>query len=293
MEHPVPQNITSFQFRLVGDMTLKQFGFLASGCALAYLTFLFLFSRNPFMSVILIMVFILFGSSFAFVPIADRPLDHWALAFFRAIYSPTLGTWKNPFGKTGETQVADPVFTGRLQNYLISQNLEIAPPKPTLLSQLPLTISIPASPSASLGGPKLIRMAPQTVSPPRVILPASPVIVPPPPKIVPALILPPKFQPVQKSMLLTSLPNVVNGIVSDLSGNYLENVIVIIHNQDGVPVRASKTNKLGQFSGATPLPAGEYKVTFEKEGLNFEILKVVLKNEILTALNVQPMKGNV
>ncbi|KKR52786.1 MAG: hypothetical protein UT88_C0021G0001, partial [Candidatus Woesebacteria bacterium GW2011_GWD2_40_19] len=30
-QHPIPQNISSYQFRLVGDMTLKQFFQLAGG----------------------------------------------------------------------------------------------------------------------------------------------------------------------------------------------------------------------------------------------------------------------
>ena len=32
--HPVPQNISSYEFRLVGDMTLKQFLYLAGGILL-------------------------------------------------------------------------------------------------------------------------------------------------------------------------------------------------------------------------------------------------------------------
>ena len=38
-QHPVPQNVTQYQFRLVGDMTLKQFLELAGGMLLAYLIY--------------------------------------------------------------------------------------------------------------------------------------------------------------------------------------------------------------------------------------------------------------
>ena len=107
MEHAVPQNITSFQFRLVGDMTLKQFGFLASGCALAYLTFLLLFSHNPYIAVVFILMFTLMGILFAFLPIADRPLDHWVMAFLKAVYSPTSGFWKNPLVKKNKTEMLE------------------------------------------------------------------------------------------------------------------------------------------------------------------------------------------
>lgn len=285
MEHPIPQNITSFEFHLVGDMTLKQFGFLAVGCVLAYLTFLILFSHSSFISIILMIGFALTGAMFAFIPISDRPLDHWVKAFFRAIYTPTIGWWQNPFAKKVKSTKTDPVFNNRLQNYLVAHNLEISPPKFT----------------SPIGGPKLVRIAPRILPPQQPILPPLPQPIPQPVITIP---LPPKFTPstpvvtiaekpkmVQKSLVLTSLPNVVNGIVTDFSGNYIENVIVIIHNQDGIPVRASKTNKLGQFSGATPLPAGLYNVTFEKEGLSFETLQINLNNEIMPALSIQPMKG--
>ncbi|MDO8639182.1 MAG: PrgI family protein [Candidatus Daviesbacteria bacterium] len=303
MEHAVPQNVTSFEFRLIGDMTLKQFSFLASGCALAYLTFLILFSHSAQISLFFMAAFALSGALFAFVPISDRPLDHWVKAFFRAIYSPTSGWWKNPLVKNKKAEKIDPIFTNRLQNYLVSHNLEISPPLRLLQQSSGQVRSVQANPQQypATAGPKLIRMAPPPQLPQPILTTLPPKLPPPPPS---TLTLPPKFQPVtpvvtieekpkmvQKSLLLTSLPNVVNGMVTDFSGNYIENVIVIIHNAEGIPVRASKTNKLGQFSGATPLPAGEYNVTFEKEGLNFETLKVNLNNEVLPALNIQPMKG--
>ena len=38
-QHPVPRNVTGFQFKLVGDMTLKQFGYLAGGVVMGYIAF--------------------------------------------------------------------------------------------------------------------------------------------------------------------------------------------------------------------------------------------------------------
>lgn len=91
-QHPVPQNVTQYQFRLVGDMTLKQFLELAGGLLLAYLFFasnlIFIF-KWP-----LIILSILFGVGLAFFPIEDRPLDQWIVNFIKAIYSPTRFIWK-------------------------------------------------------------------------------------------------------------------------------------------------------------------------------------------------------
>ena len=38
-QHPVPQNVTTFQFRLIGDMTIKQFGYLAGGAIVAFISY--------------------------------------------------------------------------------------------------------------------------------------------------------------------------------------------------------------------------------------------------------------
>lgn len=91
-QHPIPQNVTQYQFRLVGDMTLKQFLELALGLLLAYLFFasnLIFIIKWP-----LIITSILFGAGLAFFPIEDRPLDQWIINFIKAIYQPTRFIWK-------------------------------------------------------------------------------------------------------------------------------------------------------------------------------------------------------
>jgi len=91
-QHPIPQNVTQYQFRLVGDMTLKQFLELALGLLLAYLFFasnlIFIF-KWP-----LVILSILFGAGLAFFPLEDRPLDQWIINFIKAIYMPTRFIWK-------------------------------------------------------------------------------------------------------------------------------------------------------------------------------------------------------
>ena len=91
-QHPIPQQISSYQFRLVGDMTLKQFFQLAGGFLVA-LTFYSL----PIMGIIkipLAAISALLGVGMAFMPLEGRPLERWIFAFFRAIYTPTEFFWK-------------------------------------------------------------------------------------------------------------------------------------------------------------------------------------------------------
>jgi len=91
-QHPIPQDITGFKFKLVGDMTLQQFGYLAGGSILAYISFTLRVSfliKWP-----LVFFFALGGIALAFLPFEERPLDRWLTAFFKAVYSPTQYLWK-------------------------------------------------------------------------------------------------------------------------------------------------------------------------------------------------------
>lgn len=91
-QHPIPQNVTTYQFRLVGDMTLKQFTELASGIIIAVIIYnlgLPAIVKWPF-----IFIFASAGAAFAFLPLQGRPLDIWLKNFIKSIYMPTIFLWK-------------------------------------------------------------------------------------------------------------------------------------------------------------------------------------------------------
>ncbi|KKU11849.1 MAG: hypothetical protein UX17_C0066G0004 [Parcubacteria group bacterium GW2011_GWC2_45_7] len=92
IEHPIPQNVTSYQFHLIGDMTLKQFLELVAGVAAGWL----IWSLNlpAILRWPLVIMAVILGFGLAFMPLEDRPLDQWFIAFFRAIYQPTILVWK-------------------------------------------------------------------------------------------------------------------------------------------------------------------------------------------------------
>ncbi|MBI4037070.1 PrgI family protein [Candidatus Daviesbacteria bacterium] len=342
-QHPVPRDVTSFEFHLVGDMTLKQFMYLAVGLGLAYLFFATLLSKQPFIAVPLIAISGLSGAAFAFLPISDRPLDHWMLAFFKAVYSPTQGLWSLPSQRG--------VISNRLQTYLasigalpiqappaptitsttapkLSRLIPVSPPPPTspnpthpsspatnqldemsqnaklLLTQLAETtkrisevrevVESAKTPPANLsqvlqpisGTLKSLAsqtedLLQQTTATSRVLTASKPAEV----KVVQSQ------AQTRTQIMLTSFPNIVNGVVGDRVGNYLEGVIVSIHDQNGLPVRALKTNKLGQFVGATPLPSGVYTITMEKDGFEFDNLQITLTGETIAPLKIIAKQG--
>ncbi len=328
--HSIPQNVTQFEFKLVGDMTLKQFVYLAAGVGVAYLTFVFLAVRIPFLAWPIIVIFSFLGIAFAFIPISDRPLDYWVVAFLKSIYQPTERVWK----RKGKLSSQDPLFTTRLNIYLSSKELAQRQVAQVELSQLVAAkASIPYNPplpspsqlekTVELGrqaqslqikileaernlqqiknqagsnqDPKMYTQeAKQTLDNlQHLVKEASEVkgklqevtgkeVRPQAPKVT--IVIPRPKTATQPT--LTSFPNVINGIVVDPARNYLENAIVVIHDKDGLPVRALKTNKLGQFTGSTPLPNGIYTIEIEKDDLVFDVLQLELGGDILQPIRI-------
>jgi len=84
---------------------------------------------------------------------------------------------------------------------------------------------------------------------------------------------------------LSQVPNVVNGVVKDASGKMLQGVIVIVKDESGDPVRALKTNEVGQFVVSTPLPNGKYLVTASQVGKRFATMEVVADGRLLPPLS--------
>lgn len=463
--HPIPQNVTNFEFHLVGDMTLKQFAYLAAGVGFAFLIFTTLSTVQPIIAWPIIVISALLGVAFAFLPIQERPLDHWVVAFFKAIFKPTSLKFSSKI-----INASDPLFNKRLNHYLKTYEYAQAKehailgnpnlfqaavttaqpaPKPTpsapslkkqnfidkfksgqtafgsdqtpqqvpakpiqkqpatstpQAQQPPAKQPLPAQPENKTqpgpapSAPATTAQSTQTISrlpdlnPPFKPIPLAPTEAPrsaPPPK--PEVVVPtqdntgpakpedlkktvelakeaqetqqqivkietslsqikqqaaqpgvdPKSyvedfedlltdlqklnekasetakelaevsrtqaattatMPAQNisaapikaksipTLKLTSFPNVINGIVTDSLGNYIEGAIVVAHDRQGLPVRALKSNKLGQFVAATPLPNGEYTIVVEKDNLAFDKIGIELKNDILPPILVAAKK---
>lgn len=99
--HPIPQDITGFQFKLIGEMTVKQFAYVATGVFVAWLFYL-----SPLISVIkfpLMLIFGAFGAALAFLPIDGRPMDTMIKNFFKAVFAPTQYIYQ----KTGGQLLSD------------------------------------------------------------------------------------------------------------------------------------------------------------------------------------------
>lgn len=343
--HPIPQNVTSFQFKLIGDMTLKQFGYLAGGAAFAYIIFVLFGHDYPVIAFPVSIISVLLGVGFAFLPIQSRPMDHWLMAFLKAVYSPTKRIWQ----KNGKNFKEDPLFGSRLVMYLAGTTPTVTAPIPFPLGQVAIPAAAPpVQPPPESRPPKplpteeklektvelarqaqqlqmkiiqtertlsqikeqskqpmpipvdysqqvnkaladlqtlidqasTIKQQIQVVQEPE-ITPGLPISQPMPREKVKVVI---PVKPKQTQVALTSFPNVINGIIKDKQNNYLQGVVEVIYDKEGLPVRALKTNKLGQFTGSTPLPNGTYTLELEKDNYNFDVLQLELTGQVLPPL---------
>lgn len=132
-DHPIPQDVVGYKFHIVGNMTLKQFAEVALGVVIAVIIY-----NTNLIGIVKWTLIILsagFGVIIAFVPIEERPLDHWITTFFKIIYNPTKYYWKKeteiPFAfthqkreKTKEEEAFEidltPARRQRIKEYLSS-----------------------------------------------------------------------------------------------------------------------------------------------------------------------------
>lgn len=92
---------------------------------------------------------------------------------------------------------------------------------------------------------------------------------------------------------MTTVPNVINGVVKDANGLLLSETIIVVKDKNDEPVRALKTNKVGQFAISTALPNGTYLMEVEKEGYEFDYIEIKLTGEILAPIEIRSRNGGV
>jgi hypothetical protein len=261
-QHPVPQPISSYEFRLIGSMTLKQFAKLAACCLVALI--FYALPLPAFLKWPGIVFFALLGIGLAFLPINERPLDVWIISFLKAVFSPTQYIWK----KETPLPVSQPKFTPPV----ISQSV----PQPQVQPQ-------PPPPDKEAEFLKNIQSLFTTVAVPKPKVEFKPPVPPRTKKAVTPKLIKDNLGP-----FTPSLPNIISGVIKDKEGNLIEGAILEIRDLQGNPLRALKSNKLGQFRIATPLPNGTYEIITEKDGLDFDIIKINLIGEIIQPIEIIP-----
>lgn len=318
-QHPIPQQVSAYQFKLVGDMTLQQFFQVAAGALVALL---FYSSNLPaYVKWPLIIFSFLLGIALAFFPLEDRPLAKWIVLFVKAIYSPTLYVWKQMPAKYSYFQDESPAAAQLASAQQIlstakngslpqeSANLENEEKKfldkvTKDLSGLPSEAPIKTTSTSVVATPPVKNpiTVPQTEKVGVEIkekseTPVKSVVSPDLShaegyKLAPSQgqkgqnVQGAKFSPEAAPPLPPTKPNVVVGQVVDMEGKIVENAILEIRDHEGRPVRALRSNKLGHFMIVTPLANGNYEIITEKEGLVFDTVSLDAKGVIVPPLAV-------
>ncbi|MDD3998991.1 MAG: PrgI family protein [Candidatus Shapirobacteria bacterium] len=295
-QHPIPQQITSYEFKLVGDMTLKQFGKAAGGVIIALLinsSKLVFFVKWP-----LIFIFAAGGLALAFVPFQDRPLETWLMSFIKSIYSPTIYTYK----KESPENWLEIDLSKQLKS---DEEEEVIVPIKEDKKVKEFINSLP-----SIGREKeetreeTIEIKEKTLKPKEEIIEKKEEESPKPKEEIiekKEEEAKPVNLELKKEKLgatgevvfgeipmpdIPDLPNLVVGMVLDQNHKIVEGAIIEIQDKDGNPSRVLKTNKLGQFKTLTQLTSGKYLVVTEKEGFEFDRVEINLQGKIVEPIKI-------
>ena len=298
-QHPIPQQITSYEFKLVGDMTLKQFLKAAVGIILAIMvnsTKLIILVKWP------LMLFLAGGGlALAFVPFEDRPLEVWVLSFLKAIYSPTIYIYQRKaeknwldldLTKNAKQNEEDIVVTGGK----IKSNL--------WGSKLKDVIGVIGVKKGGEKGEINVELEAKSEVKKTIVEEKSKVEAKPSEKVavkvedwkdqkVDLNLKTEKLEATGKAIFgsipmpdIPEIPNVVVGMATNMEGGIIDGVIVEIQDEQGNPSRVLKTNSLGQFKTTTPLASGRYLIIAEKDGYNFDRVNIDLSNQIVQPIRI-------
>lgn len=320
-QHPIPQQISSYEFKLVGEMTLKQFLKAAAGIILAIIinaTKIIVIVKWPLM-----LISAGIGLILAFVPFEDRPLEVWVKAFIKSIYSPTIYFYK----KRNDNNWLDLDFTKSNQ-----ENRDEAE-KPVKNENLFVVGEKERDGSAAYimkekeKFQKDVAMARQKLS--RDVIDEEEEnnetksraadIGKTSPGLVSATIKNKEKSTVEDSnpvddwretktdlnlkrerleatgeAVFGTIPmpdrpdiaNLIVGMATDFDGKIVDGVIVEIQDEHGIPTRVIKTNSLGQFKISTPLANGRYLIIAEKQGYIFDRVNVDLSDKIVDPIRI-------
>ncbi|MFA6081276.1 MAG: PrgI family protein [Patescibacteria group bacterium] len=262
-QHPIPRQITTFEFKLIGFLTIKQFIYLVIFIPLGVLVF-YVFPV-PILNFFLGLIVALIGIAFAFIPINDRPMEVWVRNLIKRLSSPTQYFFKKQ--NQGIYFLKNLVFTDdphRVMSHIDSQqklssylNSKAPANKPKKNQEISRLFSDSFS---SLLGKKTVKIIDQ-----------SSLINKPP--------------PTTKGVKTPTL----TGQIKNFKQIPLAGVLVYIKKESNSdPIRILKTNSHGIFASYNPILPSEYffEVKDPKGNFFFDTMKVRVENENMKPIEI-------
>lgn len=282
-QHPIPQDITNYKFHLIGSMTLKQFAELAAGVILAFLVF-----KTNLIGIVkwpLVLLIAGMGALIAFVPLEERPMDHWIKTFFKNIYKPTKFFWK-------KTNKIPDLFTYKItstQDDFFAPDVNFSPAKKQRIFEY-----LKSMPNDEVAdnfdleeNQKISQILNQFDS---VKVDQDKIEIETQEQEKPNLKTRVRKLKAPQAFILNSdhLPNQIFGLVVDEAGLAVSQALVEIKNQAGESLRIVKSDENGNFSINKSLENGVYSILTEKNEQKYPTLQIELKGEILNPLVIKP-----
>jgi hypothetical protein len=276
-------------------MTLRQFGKAAGGVVIALLinaSSLIFFVKWP-----LIVMTAGGGLAMAFVPFQDRPLEQWVLSFFKAIYSPTIYTWK----KKADVNWLGIDFSKKIKSDE-NEKIEVPIKEPAKVEEFILSLPSVKKEDRAAELENELKTTAEKMSPVKTEIKKEEVKVEAEEKIKEKWRNQKAKVDLKKGKVVATgravfgeipmpdtpeISNVLVGMVVDGQGKIVENAIIEIEDSEGNPSRVLRTNPLGQFKSSTQLANGDYMVITEKNDLKFDVVKVSMKGEIIEPIIVR------
>ena len=286
-QHPIPQQISSYEFKLVGEMTLKQFGKAAGGIILAVIV-----NAMPIVFFIkwpLIIIFALGGLAMAFLPYQDRPLETWMMAFLKSIYSPTIYLYKKKkpenwldidLSKTIKTESEEKIEVPQKEERKVEEFINSLP---SVEREKGEALLRPSTGSGLRTGKQETRNEIQETRDEKQEVGTAPRLD------LKTQKLEATGEVVFGSIPMPTIPkspNILVGMVLDSNQKIVEGAIVDLQDKNGNSSRVLKTNQLGQFKTLTPLSSGKYLIVTDKEGLKFDRVEILLENKIVEPIKI-------
>lgn len=136
-DHPLPQDITGYQFHIIGNMTLKQFAEVGFGVFIGFL--FYTTNLHDFIKWPLIGLAVGLGVIAAFVPIEERPFDQWVISFFKSIYRPTKFYWKR------EPKIPDFFLFKPNNDKIVPEEMDLSPARRLRIKEFMFSLQRPPS----------------------------------------------------------------------------------------------------------------------------------------------------
>lgn len=242
-QHPIPRQITSFEFKLIGFMTLHQFIYLLVFVPTGVVVYKTI--PIPFLNILVGLAISSIGVLLAFLPVNDRPLDVFIKNLYKRLTSPTQYLYKknNPppsflvgaQSQTNTQTVADHVDSQDKLSKYIQSTTETSS---TTQNNVQMAVGVQAAFKEPL--PK----DPATKLPEKVV----------------ATVTQPTANISKEATTSNKQQPFFIGVVKNNKDKPLPEILVYVKDESNNPVRLLKTNPHGVFATYSSLPKGEYMV---------------------------------